>query len=176
MSCVCNISKLLVDCLQNILLLMQRCSKFLLTCARSWRGCLRKMVVYAYKELVEVAQNSLKKQSTRAAGLQNWYESTAREANAKAEAEAEAKRKKEEEEAKQRAEAEAKEKEYQEQVAKRKAEFAEKQRQAREEEVCHSNICSSRHAMVDAPGLLQSHLSAQEKQTYNPETEKFCSH
>ena len=175
MSCVCNISKLLVDCLQNILLLMQGCSKLLLTCAR------RGVVVSAkwwfmYKELVEVAQNSLKKQSTRAAGLQNWYESTAREANAKAEAEAEAKRKKEEEEAKQRAEAEAKEKEYQEQVAKRKAEFAEKQRQAREEEVCHSNSCSSRHAMVDAPGLLQSHLSAQEKQTYNPETEKFCSH
>lgn len=34
MSCVCNISKLLVDCLQNILLLMQGCSKLLLTCAR----------------------------------------------------------------------------------------------------------------------------------------------
>ena len=72
MSCVCNISKLLVDCLQNILLLMQGCSKLLLTCAR------RGVVVSAkwwfmYKELVEVAQNSLKKQSTRAAGLQKWY-------------------------------------------------------------------------------------------------------
>lgn len=58
------------------------------------------------KELVEVAQNSLKKQSTRAAGLQSWYETTAKEAKAKEEAEAEAKRKKEEEEAKKRAEAE----------------------------------------------------------------------
>lgn len=96
-----------------------------------------------------MAQNSLKKQSTRAAGLQNWYESTAREAKAKAEAEAEAKRKKEEEEAKQRAEAEAKEKAYQEQVAKRKAEFAEKQKKAREEEVCHSTFCPSHNAIVD---------------------------
>ena len=63
MSCVCNISKLLVDCLQNILLLMQGCSKLLLTCAR------RGVVVSAkwwfmYKELVEVAQNSLKKHGT----------------------------------------------------------------------------------------------------------------
>ena len=87
---------------------------------------------------MEVAQSSLKKQSTRAAGLQSWYETTAQEAKAKEEAEAEEKRKKEEEEAKKRAEAEAKEKEYQEQVAKRKAEFAEKQKKAREEEVCLS--------------------------------------
>lgn len=107
--------------------------------------------------MVEVAQNSLKKQSTRAAGLQSWYETTAKEAKAKEEAEAEAKRKKEEEEARKRAEAEAKEKEYQEQVAKRKAEFAEKQKKAREEEVCQpGSYLSSHRVSVE----IQSHSSS----------------
>ena len=85
-------------------------------------------------QLIEVAQNSLKKQSTRAAGLQSWYETTAQEAKAKEAAEVEAKTKKAADEEAKRAAAEAKEKEYQEQVAKRKAEFAEKQAKAREEE------------------------------------------